>query len=97
MGVWIVCQVYSRQALFSEVCVCGGTEQELLPHIHVPSQACKLRCNVIHTIGDHDHRSYFLQNQEPAIRKARSTVFIGLTPLPARRSRIPDRGPPLRR
>jgi hypothetical protein len=44
---------------------------------HVPPQACYSRCSVIHPTGDHVHRSYFLQNQEPAIRKERSTDFIG--------------------
>jgi hypothetical protein len=31
---------------------------------------------VIHPTGDHDHRSYFLQNQKPAIRMERSTDFF---------------------
>jgi hypothetical protein len=33
---------------------------------------------VIHPTGDHDHRSYFHQNQEPAIRMERSTDFFRL-------------------
>jgi hypothetical protein len=33
---------------------------------------------VIHPTGDHDHRSYFLHNQEPAIRMERSTDFFRL-------------------
>ncbi|MEJ2609110.1 MAG: hypothetical protein P8179_03270 [Candidatus Thiodiazotropha sp.] len=27
---------------------------------HVPPQACHSRCRVIHPVGDHHHRSYFL-------------------------------------
>ncbi|MEJ2612855.1 MAG: hypothetical protein P8179_23045 [Candidatus Thiodiazotropha sp.] len=27
---------------------------------HVPPQACHSRCSVIHPVGDHHHRSYFL-------------------------------------
>ncbi|MEJ2612155.1 MAG: hypothetical protein P8179_19315 [Candidatus Thiodiazotropha sp.] len=34
------------------------------------------RCSVIHPIGDHNHRSYFLQNQIPVIRMERSTDFF---------------------
>ncbi|MEJ2610200.1 MAG: hypothetical protein P8179_08950 [Candidatus Thiodiazotropha sp.] len=30
-----------------------------------------------YSIGDHDYRSYFHQNQVPAIRMERSTVFLG--------------------
>ncbi|MEJ2609412.1 MAG: hypothetical protein P8179_04815 [Candidatus Thiodiazotropha sp.] len=33
---------------------------------------------MIHPIGDHDHRIYFLQNQAPAIKMERSTDFLGL-------------------
>ncbi|MEJ2609837.1 MAG: hypothetical protein P8179_07010 [Candidatus Thiodiazotropha sp.] len=29
--------------------------------LHVPPQACHSRCSVIHPVGDHNHRSYFLQ------------------------------------
>ncbi|MEJ2611211.1 MAG: hypothetical protein P8179_14290, partial [Candidatus Thiodiazotropha sp.] len=43
---------------------------------HVPPQACNSRCSVIHPTGDHVHRSYFLHNQEPAIRMERSTDFF---------------------
>ncbi|MEJ2610250.1 MAG: hypothetical protein P8179_09210 [Candidatus Thiodiazotropha sp.] len=35
---------------------------------HAPPQVSHSRCSVIHPIGDDDHRSYFPQNQEPAIR-----------------------------
>ncbi|MEJ2612345.1 MAG: hypothetical protein P8179_20345 [Candidatus Thiodiazotropha sp.] len=35
---------------------------------HVPPQVCYSRCSVIHPVGDHNHRSYFLQNQIPVIR-----------------------------
>ncbi|MEJ2610609.1 MAG: hypothetical protein P8179_11100 [Candidatus Thiodiazotropha sp.] len=27
---------------------------------HVPPQACHSCCSVIHPVGDHNHRSYFL-------------------------------------
>ncbi|MEJ2611028.1 MAG: hypothetical protein P8179_13310, partial [Candidatus Thiodiazotropha sp.] len=43
---------------------------------HVPPQACYSRCSVIHPVGDHHHRSYFLQNQIPVIRMERSTDFF---------------------
>ncbi|MEJ2608719.1 MAG: hypothetical protein P8179_01240 [Candidatus Thiodiazotropha sp.] len=43
---------------------------------HVPPQACHSRCSVIHPVGDHGHRNYFHQNQEPAIRMERSTDFF---------------------
>ncbi|MEJ2610235.1 MAG: hypothetical protein P8179_09135, partial [Candidatus Thiodiazotropha sp.] len=43
---------------------------------HVPPQVCHSRCRVIHPVGDHNHRSYFLQNQIPAIRMERSTDFF---------------------
>ncbi|MEJ2609221.1 MAG: hypothetical protein P8179_03825 [Candidatus Thiodiazotropha sp.] len=43
---------------------------------HVPPQACHSRCSVIHPVGDPNHRSYFLQNQKPAIRMERSTDFF---------------------
>ncbi|MEJ2610657.1 MAG: hypothetical protein P8179_11355 [Candidatus Thiodiazotropha sp.] len=43
---------------------------------HVPPQACHSRCRVIHLVGDHHHRSYFLQNQIPVIRMERSTDFF---------------------
>ncbi|MEJ2612840.1 MAG: hypothetical protein P8179_22965 [Candidatus Thiodiazotropha sp.] len=36
------------------------------------------RCSVIHPVGDHNHRSYFLQNQKPVIRRERSTDFFRL-------------------
>jgi hypothetical protein len=36
--------------------------------------------SVIHPTGDHDHRSYFLQNQKPAIRMERSTDFFRIMP-----------------
>ncbi|MEJ2610812.1 MAG: hypothetical protein P8179_12205 [Candidatus Thiodiazotropha sp.] len=32
---------------------------------------------MIHPVGDHNHRSYFLQNQKPVIRMERSTDFLG--------------------
>ncbi|MEJ2612445.1 MAG: hypothetical protein P8179_20880 [Candidatus Thiodiazotropha sp.] len=31
---------------------------------------------MIHPVGDHNHRSYFLQNQKPVIRRERSTDFF---------------------
>ena len=34
------------------------------------------RCSVTHPVGEHDHRSYFLQNQESAIRMERPTDFF---------------------
>ncbi|MEJ2610580.1 MAG: hypothetical protein P8179_10945 [Candidatus Thiodiazotropha sp.] len=43
---------------------------------HAPPQACHSRCSVIHPVGDPNHRSYFLQNQKPAIRMERSTDFF---------------------
>ncbi|MEJ2609346.1 MAG: hypothetical protein P8179_04460 [Candidatus Thiodiazotropha sp.] len=43
-----------------EECACGGAGQGSLLHIHVPPQACYSRCSVIHIVGDHNHRSYFL-------------------------------------
>ncbi|MEJ2609559.1 MAG: hypothetical protein P8179_05575 [Candidatus Thiodiazotropha sp.] len=43
---------------------------------HVPPQACYSRCSVIHPVGDHNHRSNFLQNQIPVIRMERSTDFF---------------------
>ncbi|MEJ2611453.1 MAG: hypothetical protein P8179_15565 [Candidatus Thiodiazotropha sp.] len=45
---------------------------------HVPPQACHSRCSVIHPIGGHNLRSYFLQNQKPVIRMERSTDFFRL-------------------
>jgi hypothetical protein len=45
---------------------------------HVPPQACHSRCSLVHPVGDHNHRSYFLQNQKPVIRVERSTDFLGL-------------------
>ncbi|MEJ2609386.1 MAG: hypothetical protein P8179_04680 [Candidatus Thiodiazotropha sp.] len=39
---------------------CGGAGQGSLLHIHVPPQACHSCCSVIHSIGEHNHRSYFL-------------------------------------
>ncbi|MEJ2610703.1 MAG: hypothetical protein P8179_11605 [Candidatus Thiodiazotropha sp.] len=33
---------------------------------------------MIHPVGDHNHRSYFLQNQKPVIRRERSTDFFRL-------------------
>jgi hypothetical protein len=47
-----------------------------LQRCHVPPQARNSRCSVIHPTGDHDYRSYFLQNQEPAIRMERPTDFF---------------------
>ncbi|MEJ2611168.1 MAG: hypothetical protein P8179_14060 [Candidatus Thiodiazotropha sp.] len=41
-------------------------------------EACYSRCSVIHPVGDHHHRSYFLQNQKPVIRMERSTDFFRL-------------------
>ncbi|MEJ2612642.1 MAG: hypothetical protein P8179_21935 [Candidatus Thiodiazotropha sp.] len=32
--------------------------------------------SVIHPVGDHNHRSYFLQNQIPIIRMERSIDFF---------------------
>ncbi|MEJ2611414.1 MAG: hypothetical protein P8179_15355 [Candidatus Thiodiazotropha sp.] len=43
---------------------------------HVPPQACYSRCSVIHPVGAHNYRSYFLQNQKPIIRMERSTDFF---------------------
>ncbi|MEJ2611819.1 MAG: hypothetical protein P8179_17515 [Candidatus Thiodiazotropha sp.] len=43
---------------------------------HVPPQACHSCCSVTHLVGDHNHRSYFLQNQKPVIRMERSTDFF---------------------
>ncbi|MEJ2613105.1 MAG: hypothetical protein P8179_24380 [Candidatus Thiodiazotropha sp.] len=43
---------------------------------HAPPQACHSRCSVIHPVGDHNHRSNFLQNQIPVIRMERSTDFF---------------------
>ncbi|MEJ2613238.1 MAG: hypothetical protein P8179_25120 [Candidatus Thiodiazotropha sp.] len=43
---------------------------------HVPPQACYSRCSMIHPVGDHHHRSYFLQNQIPVINMERSTDFF---------------------
>ncbi|MEJ2611902.1 MAG: hypothetical protein P8179_17945 [Candidatus Thiodiazotropha sp.] len=60
----------------------GAAGQESLLHIHIPPQACHSRCSVIHPTGDHGHRSYFLQNQEPAIRMERSTDFFRMISLP---------------
>jgi hypothetical protein len=37
------------------------------------------RCSLIHPIGDHNHRSYILKNQESAIRMAWSSGFLGST------------------
>ncbi|MEJ2610190.1 MAG: hypothetical protein P8179_08900 [Candidatus Thiodiazotropha sp.] len=34
------------------------------------------RCSVIHPVGVHNYRSYFLQNQKPLIRMERSTDFF---------------------
>ncbi|MEJ2609296.1 MAG: hypothetical protein P8179_04210 [Candidatus Thiodiazotropha sp.] len=48
---------------------------------HVPPQACHSRCSVIHPVGNHNHRSYFLQNQKPVIRMERSTDFFRIIPL----------------
>ncbi|MEJ2612387.1 MAG: hypothetical protein P8179_20575 [Candidatus Thiodiazotropha sp.] len=31
------------------------------------------RCSVTHPVGDHNHRSYFLQNQKPVTRMERSS------------------------
>ncbi|MEJ2609748.1 MAG: hypothetical protein P8179_06555 [Candidatus Thiodiazotropha sp.] len=31
---------------------------------------------MIHPLGDHNHRSYFLQNQKPVISMERSTDFF---------------------
>ncbi|MEJ2612251.1 MAG: hypothetical protein P8179_19840, partial [Candidatus Thiodiazotropha sp.] len=75
-----------------EGCVCGGAGQGSLLHIHArratthnsplfqgvatPPQACHSRCSVIHPVGDHNFRSYFLQNQIPVIRMERSTDFF---------------------
>jgi hypothetical protein len=39
--------------------------------------ACHSRCSVIHPVGDHNHRRYFLQKQKPVIRMERSTDFLG--------------------
>ncbi|MEJ2611663.1 MAG: hypothetical protein P8179_16690 [Candidatus Thiodiazotropha sp.] len=51
----------------------------------MPPQACHSLCSVIHPIGDHNHRSYFLQNQKPVIRMERSTDFfrfkVGIAPI----------------
>ncbi|MEJ2611841.1 MAG: hypothetical protein P8179_17625 [Candidatus Thiodiazotropha sp.] len=44
-------------------------------------EECHSRCSVIHPTGDHNHRSYFLQNQKPVIRRERSTDFFRLKPL----------------
>ncbi|MEJ2612448.1 MAG: hypothetical protein P8179_20895 [Candidatus Thiodiazotropha sp.] len=33
--------------------------KELQPR-HVPPQGCYSRCSVIHPVGNHNHRSYFL-------------------------------------
>ncbi|MEJ2609960.1 MAG: hypothetical protein P8179_07650 [Candidatus Thiodiazotropha sp.] len=49
---------------------------------HVPPQACNSRCSVIHPTDDHVHRSYFLHNQEPAIRMERSTDFFRFNAYP---------------
>ncbi|MEJ2611768.1 MAG: hypothetical protein P8179_17250 [Candidatus Thiodiazotropha sp.] len=46
-----------------------------------PAQACHSRCSVIYPVGDHNHRSNFLQNQIPAIRMERSTDFFRLNKL----------------
>ncbi|MEJ2612668.1 MAG: hypothetical protein P8179_22070 [Candidatus Thiodiazotropha sp.] len=43
----------------------------------MPPQARSSRCSVIPSVGDHHHRSYFLQNQKPVIRMERSTDFSG--------------------
>ncbi|MEJ2612130.1 MAG: hypothetical protein P8179_19190 [Candidatus Thiodiazotropha sp.] len=40
-------------------------------------EGCHSRCSVIHPVGNHNHRSYFLQNQKPVIRMERSTDFLG--------------------
>ncbi|MEJ2610158.1 MAG: hypothetical protein P8179_08730 [Candidatus Thiodiazotropha sp.] len=42
----------------------------------MPPQVCHSCCSVIHPIGEHNHRSYFLQNQKPVIRMERSTDFF---------------------
>ncbi|MEJ2608771.1 MAG: hypothetical protein P8179_01515 [Candidatus Thiodiazotropha sp.] len=55
---------------------------------HVPPQACHSRCSVIHPIGDHNHRSYFLQNQIPVIRMERSTDFFRFKATPSISKRI---------
>ncbi|MEJ2611915.1 MAG: hypothetical protein P8179_18020 [Candidatus Thiodiazotropha sp.] len=43
-----------------------------MTHIPTPNS----RCRVIHPVGGHNHRSYFLQNQKPVIRMERSTDFF---------------------
>ncbi|MEJ2612362.1 MAG: hypothetical protein P8179_20450 [Candidatus Thiodiazotropha sp.] len=48
---------------------------------HAPPQAHPSSCSVIHPVGDHHHRSYFLQNQIPVIRMERSTDFFRFKPL----------------
>ncbi|MEJ2612091.1 MAG: hypothetical protein P8179_18965 [Candidatus Thiodiazotropha sp.] len=39
-------------------------------------EECPSRCSVIHPVGDHNHRNYFLQNQKPVIRMEWSTDFF---------------------
>ncbi|MEJ2611174.1 MAG: hypothetical protein P8179_14090, partial [Candidatus Thiodiazotropha sp.] len=54
--------------------------------------ACHSRCSVIHPIGDHNHRSYFLQNQKPVIRMERSTDFFRVNGTAAERERVSGNG-----
>ncbi|MEJ2610104.1 MAG: hypothetical protein P8179_08430 [Candidatus Thiodiazotropha sp.] len=44
---------------------------------HVPPQAYHSHCSVIHPVGGHNHRSYFLPNQIPVIRMEPATDFLG--------------------
>ncbi|MEJ2609534.1 MAG: hypothetical protein P8179_05445 [Candidatus Thiodiazotropha sp.] len=44
---------------------------------HAPLQVYHSHCSVIHPIGDHDHRGYFLQNQEPALEWSGQLIFLG--------------------
>ncbi|MEJ2611333.1 MAG: hypothetical protein P8179_14935 [Candidatus Thiodiazotropha sp.] len=92
-----------------EGCACGGASMhgaqrrgiarysKELQRRHVPPQACHSRCSVIHPVGDQNHRSYFLQNQKPVIRRERSTDFFRfkiISPLMKRVEwhRVADRG-----
>ncbi|MEJ2609132.1 MAG: hypothetical protein P8179_03380 [Candidatus Thiodiazotropha sp.] len=43
---------------------------------HMPPQTCHSCCRVIHPVGNHNHRSYFLQKQKPVIRMERLTDFF---------------------
>ncbi|MEJ2612872.1 MAG: hypothetical protein P8179_23130 [Candidatus Thiodiazotropha sp.] len=55
----------------------GGTDHLFVKTLLVAEVvAHHSRCSVIHPVGDHNHRSYFLQNQKPVIRMERSTDFF---------------------